>query len=97
MRTVRWNKLARLDYYENIDFLLKAWSEKEAQNFIDKVFEIETILAKGNVEFQNTDRVGIKRCVINKQISLFYRIIDGRNIEFLRFWNNNQSLKNLNL
>jgi hypothetical protein len=97
MRTVRWNKLARLDYYQNISYLLQNWSEKEAQNFIDKVYEIEIMLAKGNVEFQNTDRLGIKRCVINKQISLFYRIIDGRNVEFLRFWNNNQSLKSLNL
>ncbi|KOH43949.1 hypothetical protein NC99_32400 [Sunxiuqinia dokdonensis] len=38
MRTVRWNKHARLDYFKNIDFLLQNWSEKEAQNFIDKVF-----------------------------------------------------------
>ena len=97
MRTVRWNKLARFDYYENIDYLLQIWSEKEAQNFIDKVFEIEFILANGNVEFQNTDRVGIKLCVINKQISLFYRVINEKNIELLRFWNNNQNLKNLNL
>lgn len=37
MRTVRWNKLARLDYYENINYLLKNWSEKEARNFIDEV------------------------------------------------------------
>lgn len=97
MRTVRWNKLARLDYFNNIDYLLLNWSEKEAQNFIDKVWEIENILAKGNVEFQNTDRLGIKRCVINKQISLFYRVIDGKSIELLRFWNNNQNLKYLNL
>jgi plasmid stabilization system protein ParE len=97
MRTVLWNKLARLDYYQNISYLLQNWSEKEAQNFIDKVYEIETMLAKGNVEFQKTDRLGIKRCVINKQISLFYRIIDERNVELLRFWNNNQNLKNLNL
>lgn len=55
------------------------------------------MLAKGNVEFQNTDRAGIKRCVINKQISLFYRVIDEKNIELLRFWNNNQNLKNINL
>ena len=95
MRTVRWNKLARLNYYENIDYLLQNWSEKEAQNFIDKVFEIETILANGNIEFQNTDRVGIKRCIINKHISLFYRVIDENNIEFLRFWNNKRNLKNL--
>jgi plasmid stabilization system protein ParE len=72
MRTVRWNKLARLDYYENIDYLLQNWSEKEAQLFIEKVFKIETILTHGNVEFQDTNRAGIKRCVINKQITLFY-------------------------
>ena len=97
MRTVRWNKLARLDYYQNISYLLESWSEKEAQNFIDKVNEIETMLAKGNVEFQNTDRIGIKRCVINKQTSLFYRVISGKTIELLRFWKNNQNLKSLNL
>jgi hypothetical protein len=96
MRTVRWNKLARLDYYQNIDYLLKIWSEKEVQNFIDKVFEIESIFTKGNVEFQNTNRIGIKRCVINKQITLFYRVVDEKNVEFLRFWNNNQNLKSLN-
>lgn len=97
MRAVRWNKLARQDYFENIDYLLQNWSEKEAQKFIDEVFEIERMLANGNIEFQNTDRAGVKRCVINKQISLFYRVSRYKNIEFLRFWNNNQSLKNLDL
>ena len=95
MRTVRWNKLARIDFYENISYLMDEWSEKEAQSFIDKVFEVEVLLAKGNVEFQNTNRPGIKRCVINKHISLFYRVIDKRNVEFLRFWNNKKNLKNL--
>ena len=97
MRTVRWNKLARFDYYENIDYLLQNWSEKEAQNFIDKIFEIETMLSIGNVEFQNTDRKNIKRCVIDKHISLFYRLTEANNVELLRFWNNNQNLKKLNL
>jgi hypothetical protein len=95
MRTVRWNRLACLDYYQNISYLLQNWSEKEAQHFIDEVFEIETILKTGNVEFQDTDRVGIKRCVINKQISLFYMVIDDKNVELLRFWNNYRKLKNL--
>ena len=96
MRVVHWNKLARQDYFENIDYLLQKWSVKEAQMFIDEVFEIEKMLAKGNVEFQNTDRQGIKRCMVNRNVSLFYRVIDSKNIEFLRFWNNNQNLKNLN-
>jgi hypothetical protein len=97
MRTVLWNKIARHDYFENIEFLLQNWSEKEVKNFIDKVFEIESILAKGNVEFQNTDRIGIKRCVINKQITLFYRIVDENHVELLRFWNNSTNLRSLNL
>ena len=37
MRTVQWNKLAVRDYYDNIDYLLREWSEKEAQEFIDEV------------------------------------------------------------
>lgn len=96
MRTVRWNKLARLDYYQNISYLLQNWSEKEAQNFIDKVWEIEKLLAKGNIEFQDTDRTNIKRCVIDKHISLFYRLTLTNEVELLRFWNNNRNLKNLN-
>ncbi|MFO7999738.1 MAG: hypothetical protein R6U46_00735 [Marinilabilia sp.] len=97
MRTVHWNKIARLDYFDNIDYLLRDWSEREAQEFIDAVDETEFILKQGNVEFQNTDMPEIKRCVVCKQITLFYRIVDARNIEFLRFWNNNQDYKKLSL
>lgn len=93
MRTVHWNKLAVLDYYDNIDYLLREWSEKEAQQFIDEVYDTEFILKQGNIEFQNTDLPGIRRCVICKQISLLYRVIDESNIEFLRFWNNYQDDK----
>lgn len=93
MRTVRWNKLARRDYYENISFLLQNWSEKEAQSFIDKVWEIENLLAKGNIDFQDTNRKNIKRCVIDKHISLFYRLTKGNKVELLRFWNYARNLK----
>lgn len=42
MRAIHWNKIARRDYFENIDYLLQNWSEREAQKFIDEVFEIES-------------------------------------------------------
>jgi hypothetical protein len=68
--------------------LLTEWSEKEAQAFIDKVYDILFALEKGNVEFQKTSKKDIRRCVITKQITLFYRIKDEHLIELLRFWNN---------
>lgn len=97
MRNIHWNKLAKSDFIENIDYLILNWSEKEAQNFINKVFEIESVLEKGIIDFQETDLKDIRRCVINKHISLFYKIIDEKNIEFLRFWNNLQNPEKLYL
>ena len=97
MRNVLWNNKAKLDYFENIDFLLAKWSKKEAQEFIDEVHHVEYILSIGNVDFQDTDFVGVKRLVIRKQITLFYRIIDAHNLELLRFWNNSKDINKLNL
>jgi plasmid stabilization system protein ParE len=95
MRRIKWNKLAREDYYGNIDYLIRQWSEKEAQNFIDEVYEILFILKHGKVDYQETNYPGIRRCVIRPQITLFYKIIDKQHIELLRFWNNNQDDKRL--
>ncbi len=96
MRKIVWNNKARLDFYENIDYLLENWSEKEAQNFIDEVAQVEYILSQGNVDFQKTDFVGVKRLVLRKQITLFYKISNEHQIEFLRFWNNYKDDKKLN-
>ncbi len=97
MRKIIWNEFARQDFYQNIDYLLKEWSEKEAQVFIDKVFDVLFTLEKGNVEFQKTNKKDIRRCVITRQITLFYRIKDDQLIELLRFWNNSKNIRNLNL
>lgn len=97
MRKIRWNPLAKEDYYHTIDYLLKNWSEKEAQNFIDEVQEIIHVLHKGNIDFQKTNLPNIRRCVIRKQVTLFYKIIDNHTLELLRFWNSYQDYQNLNL
>lgn len=34
---VAWSENARLDYHENIDYLLKEWSVESASNFIEEV------------------------------------------------------------
>ena len=95
MRRIIWNKVAKSDYFENIDYLLKNWSEKEVQKFIDEVRHIEFVLKKGNVDFQDINYRGVKRVVLRKQITLFYKINDIEEVEFLRFWNNHKDIKRL--
>lgn len=97
MRNIKWNRLAVLDYDNNIDYLLGKWSVSEAQVFIDEVNEIIHLLKLGKVEYQSTNYTGVKRCVPRKQITLFYKIIDDNTIELLRFWNTYQDVKKLNL
>jgi plasmid stabilization system protein ParE len=95
MRQIKWNRLAKEDYFNNIDYLLKKWTEREAQNFINEVDEILFILRKGKIEYQETDYPDVRRCVVREQITLFYKIIDKQHIEILRFWNNKQDTKKL--
>ena len=95
MRRIIWNKVAKSDYFENINYLLKNWSEKEVQKFIDEVRHIEFVLKKGNVDFQDINYRGVKRVVLRKQVTLFYKINDIAEVEFLRFWNNHKDIKRL--
>jgi plasmid stabilization system protein ParE len=37
MKTFIWTDLALRDYHENIDYLIREWSEKEAIGFIEDV------------------------------------------------------------
>ena len=75
MRKVRWNNKAKLDYFENIDFLLEKWTAREAQKFIDEVSHVEFILAQGNVDFQDTDILGVKRFVIKNRLPYFIKLL----------------------
>ncbi|HKL72531.1 MAG TPA: type II toxin-antitoxin system RelE/ParE family toxin [Marinilabiliaceae bacterium] len=95
MRTIIWTDLALSDYHENIDYLLQRWSEKEALSFVKDVEIILFDLKKGNIEFKESSYKSIKECVIRKQVSLYYRLIDKNKIELLRFWNNYQDDKEL--
>jgi plasmid stabilization system protein ParE len=92
MRKVFWNNYARIDYYENIDYLLENWGETVTQNFIDTVSNTIEILKKGQFEFQRTNLDNIRRAVISRQVTLFYKV-EKNSVELLRFWNNYQNPK----
>jgi hypothetical protein len=77
MRRIHWNNLAKLDYYQTIDYLLLKWNDAVAQEFIDLVAETEFILKTGNIDFRETDIKGVRCYVVCKQITLFYKMVDA--------------------
>jgi len=93
---VIWAPQAKQDFWNNIDYLETEWSEKAAQNFIDKVNTTIELLKNDNVLFIKTNYKSVYKIVITKHISLYYRI-ENTNLELLRFWNTFQDTKKFKL
>ena len=90
-----WSEESKLDYEENIDYLLKEWSEESASIFIEEVESILELLKTNPKLFPMSDYKSVRRAVIRKQITLFYQE-KGSKLFLVRFWNtykNPQSLK----
>ena len=95
MRKVTWSKESEYDFDDNIEYLIRKWTEKEAQNFIDKVNEIVDILEKGNAEFKKTHYKDLRAVTVTNQIILLYRTKSKKEVEIVRFWNTYQDPKKL--
>ena len=97
MNELIWSKPAQIEYWKNIDFLLKHWTEKEAIEFITKTEGILEIIIENPRTFRKFNyRKNIHTVPITKEINLFYQVKKDK-IELLRFWNNYQDPKKLDL
>lgn len=96
MITIFWSELAKIDYWDNIEYLEKEWTLAEVYSFIDKVDQLIDLLAKDNLTFKPTNYKNTYQVPVVKQITLFYRF-ENNAIELLRFWNNYQNPDSLSL
>lgn len=91
-----WTDDAIEDYHNNINYLLNDWSVKVAQNFIEQTEEILDLIIKSPFIFPSTKYKTIRKAVLRKQISIFYKVEENR-IYLIRFWNNYQNPQKLKL
>jgi hypothetical protein len=96
MMTIHWSEPAKIDYWNNIEYLEREWTLKEVYDFMDKTDELIDLLEKGNVTFKPTDYKNTYQVPVVKQITLYYSVINDK-IELLRFWNNYQDLAKFSL
>ena len=94
MISIFWSETAKLDYWNNINYLEKEQTLTEVYNFIDEVDSLLDKLSKKNITFKPTHYKNTFEVPVMKQINLFYTIQDN-SITLLRFWNNYQDRINL--
>jgi plasmid stabilization system protein ParE len=93
MPQIIWSVLAKTDYWNNIDYLLQDWTEKEALSFIEKVDAVLQIITLSPKTFQKSGYKNTHFVPITPQITLYYRILNKQTVELVRFWNNYQDPK----
>ena len=91
-----WSPQSKKDYWQNIDYLEAEWTFQDVVSFIEKVENTLQLLLQNNIEFTTTNYKNTNKVVIQKQITLYYRINSDK-IELLRFWNTYQDLENIKL
>jgi hypothetical protein len=89
MKTIYWSEPAKLDYWNNINYLQSQWTQTEVYNFIHKTDKLIDLLAKGTVSFKPTLYKSTFKVPVVKQIILYY-CFENDKIILLRFWNNYQ-------
>ncbi len=84
---ISWTSKALFDYYQNLDYLLMEWGEQVAIDFANHVNTIIEIICEYPDIFPLSSYRGIRKAVINKRITLYYKA-DEDTITLMRFWNN---------
>lgn len=94
---VLWSDEAKQTFDHNIEFLLDQWTEREINNFISATNEkIKNIKLNPKIYKKSEKHRSIRKCVINKNVSLFYKYFPRKGeVILLSFWNNRQNPKDL--
>jgi plasmid stabilization system protein ParE len=71
---IRWTPKARRTYFDIIDYLEKAWTVKEVQNFINEVDHLlEQIKHNPEMFEESRKKKNVRKGLVTRQNTLYYR------------------------
>ena len=86
--TLRWTTESVSTLKQNLYYLEYEWDNQVINNFLDRVEEIlETIKTNPLLYPLHSAKDNVRKCVVNKRIILYYKIVDEQFIDLLTFWN----------
>jgi plasmid stabilization system protein ParE len=92
--SIIWSPVARITYYQILDYLDEEWTLREIENFIDRTEQALTHISQNPLLYNYSKTSDTYKCVLVKQVSLFYRLKAER-VELLIFWDNRQDSSKL--
>jgi plasmid stabilization system protein ParE len=94
-REIIWSPLADEDLGDILEYLAKEWNQEVIIRFLRKIDLVTNQIAKLPNQFPIINRkLGVRKCVVTKQNTLFYRE-NEKKIEILRLYDTRQDPKKL--
>jgi hypothetical protein len=93
---VIWSLNASFTYYNILNYLDENWTIKEVSAFITRTEEAISHISENPLLFPYSHKSKIHKCVIVKQVSLYYET-SGDTIKLLIFWDNRRNPAKLKL
>ena len=93
--TIFWSTEAELSYLTILEYLEEKWTEREIERFINRTDEVLDYIKKNPSQYKRI-RNYTHKVILNRQVSLFYKI-DGSSVFLQFFWDNRQDPKKLKL
>lgn len=93
---IKWTFRAEADYLVILDYLESNWTKKELLKFTTKTSKAIVQISKTPKAFPASKKKNVRKCVLVKQVSIYYRI-KKKEIELLTFWDNRRRPKKLKL
>lgn len=98
IRAIRFSKSASTKLENLLIYLEKEWSMKDKENFIRKLDKSLLQIQNHPVSFPSSEKIkGLRKCVVTKQTTFFYKCSDHA-INVVALFDNRQdpdSIKNL--
>lgn len=90
-----WTKLAKFTYFEIIENINNYWNKNQSKNFVNLTKNQITNIESGVIKNKLINNQ-IRKCIIHKNVSLYY-IEDKKNhkIILITFYNNRMNPKTL--
>ncbi len=74
-KPIEWSPRARNEFLSIVSYLHDEWGEKVTRNYIQRIEEVlEAISTRPKMYPATGKRNNVRRCVVGKQTSLYYRI-----------------------
>ncbi|MFM7488113.1 MAG: type II toxin-antitoxin system RelE/ParE family toxin [Cytophagales bacterium] len=95
---LNWTEESIKTFNQNTEYLASDWGNQVVNDFLDRVDEVLELVSLNPSVFPVHNAASkVHRCIVNRRIILYFKIVDNGRVDLLTFWNTyrdpNQLLK----